>query len=280
MPSPIRALMAWLVCSGTSARACPQTELRDSVAAALDGWVERDLEGFQRAHLAAREALSCQESPVPLDLARDLHLVAAMAAYLPPREADRVRADLRGVLAVEPGYALPVAIAAPGSLFHQLYDDARVAVTPIEEQPVLPAGCILLVDGQPAPRPRHRPAIVQLSCAGGELRESLRLAEADPLPAWSDPTTTPPSQRRPLAVGLGVGAGVSLAAATGLWIGALSERGNYRELVDTLEAGGLSPSRHADLKQHRARANTLGYAAEAATFLGVGLTGATLVVIW
>ena len=288
-----------LAATEAPARACTREALRSAVDSSLDAWVQRDLVAFRTAREGLGATLACQTQLLPRDLIRDLHVTAALSAYLPPRDEQAVAASFQAALAADPAYALPEAIAPEGNLLQSLLEQARTTPAVEAAQPLRAnGGCVVLVDGWESDiRPPDRPVLLQEMC-GDEVGAIALLPSHAELPRWAsveaspdaavalaEPTSElpvaslePDTVRRGPALGLAVGGGVAIVAAGGLYLGALESRRTYDGYTSQIAQGELDASQQDAVETALGRTNGLGYGAQAAAVVGLGLLGSAVVV--
>ena len=282
------SVAAWVVTTG-QALACTAAELDGATGDAVAAWSQQDLAAFGSAREAMAEHLACQAEVLTTSSVREVHLTSALAAYLPPRDPERVEAAFRAVLSVDPGFALSEALAPPGNLLHDLLEQARVpdpAAAAAVQALGASEGCTVRVDGREASfRTTARPVLLQLACAGSAKANVLLPPDA-PLPLWAqppapEPLPAPPEEPEPArspALALAVGGGASLFAGAAVLRNARGWKDDYELLVADIPTGDLAVDRADDVATARTRANRRGYVAQGLGIAGVGLVTAAVVV--
>ena len=228
--------LAWLAVSlggwSTVARAdCPASaaDLRAEVDAALAAYQDWAWPKFEAALAAARRDVACLGEVASPELARDLHVLVAFAAFRED-DATQMEAALRGVLAVDPDWQPTVDQAAPGSTIHTAYELARRR-QPQQGRVVLGEGA-WFVDGRPgvATVSLGRCAVVQHRDEAGTLHTWYLTGTKLPgaflasieAPAAASPVAAPPEAAPPAddrrrratwVIAGGLGAGVASAGS-------------------------------------------------------------------
>lgn len=217
------ALLSLLL--STAAAACPAStaDLRAAIDAGVAAYGEWAWDRFGLARADVAGMIGCLSEPLAPEDARRIHLFAALQAGVDKDEA-RATGAFRALLAVDPVWALPAELAAPGSLLQRAFDAARVEVE--VETLRLPKGD-WLVDGASGVRalPLSRPAVLQRRTpesldtwlvAGEPLPDSLSEALSRPAPkprkAAETSAEAPGSGRRPLVLGAASGGALALSA--------------------------------------------------------------------
>ncbi len=219
------AMWSWIAASSAPALAdCPADAgtLRAEVDAALAAYQDWAWPKFEASVAAARRDVACLDEVAPPELARDLHVVTAFAAFRADDD-EQMEAALRGVLAVDPSWRPTVDQAAPGSTIHAAFELAR-RHRPEQGRVVLGDGA-WFVDGRAGAETVSlgRCAVVQRRDPSGALESWYLtgtklpgdlLARATP-PTSAPPAATDPRRRRATWIAAG-GLGAGLAAAGSL----------------------------------------------------------------
>jgi hypothetical protein len=231
-----------MLLAGAPARACDRATLRAALDGCFEAWRDRDQVAFRAAREAAGQSLVCQSELLPRDVVRDLHVTAALSAYLPPRDEEAVSQGFRAALAADPGFALDADLAPQGNLLQTLLEGARTAGPGLSEDLRAEDGCVVLVDGREGEgRPLDRPTVLQESCPDRVGAVAL-LPPGAPLPRWASvPVPEPVAPERPVddapvataepvaasgprwSTWLAAGGGAALVASGGLVLGARLE---------------------------------------------------------
>lgn len=213
---------------------CPArlVELQAEIDAASAAYVAMDLDRFTGLAEAAREDAACLEEPAPAELARRLHQVLALWAWV-RRDPAATTAALRGALAVDPLYDPGDDLAPAGGRLRSLYDAARAAA-PSAPRPV---GVELRVDGRASRLlPVDRAALVQLEQGG--LRSWY--LDGSGVPEELEAALAPaPVRRGHPSRGLLVAGLVTGAVAGGALAWAAVTRADYPEAPDRESAEAL-----------------------------------------
>ncbi|MFH1465243.1 MAG: hypothetical protein ABIO70_12730 [Pseudomonadota bacterium] len=283
--------------------ACPAT--LEDLAAALDASVEAframDAESFEAGKAAVKQVITCPSGVVEPAVARQVHLIMALDAYL-SQNPDQARAAFRAVRFTDPGYGLPLEIAPRGNLMRELFEGSTGGPEAATVALASPSHGEFYVDGRPATRrPTERPFVLQWVDegrvrwsdhlpAGAHLPMSLlaSLQDEDPMavfkagvaapsqPALAVPPPVAPPERgvKPGVVLLGAG-GVSAVGALGLGVAALAGRHGWQQALDDCVIGeaceGDPQAAMADLDERAGRVRALGYASQGAAGLALGL---------
>jgi hypothetical protein len=148
--------------------ACPSTSssLGEDTRAALQAYVELDVDGFRTLANDVVASVPCLTEPVTPDVAADVHVTYGLLKWL-GEDADGTLAAFRG--AVQAGRAsLPDDLAPPGSRPRAIFDTARTlggaVMIDLGGEQVRVDG----VDGLGAV-PSERAAVVQHAGTGGDL---------------------------------------------------------------------------------------------------------------
>lgn len=232
------------------------------------------------------DALSCADGRVSPAMALDLHRARALAAYL-ARDIPGAVAALQSVVALSPDQPFAPGVIPEGHLLLRLAAEARArAPAPLAPLP-WPAPDRLFVDGAPAAsRPVDRAVVLQRIGPDGEIRWTGLLAPDD-APPWApqapppaDLSAPPPPDQASPSRGraLAWSAGGAAALSGGLWAAGLRDRAAVLAWEGRLDAGD-GPVLDG-LERRYQRANALGYAAQGATALALGLGVAAVVVRW
>lgn len=271
------ALAVLLGLSGT-ARACPIEGVSAEAAALAAGPDD----------LAARiepllDALSCADGRVTPAMALDLHRARALSAYL-ARDVPATVAALQSVVALSPDQPFAPGVIPEGHLLLRLAAEARArAPAPLAALP-WPAPDRLFVDGAPAAsRPVDRAVLLQRIGPEGEIVWTGLLSPgANPPWALEPPPLTDLTERVEVAPGpgraLAWSAGGVAALSGALWAAGLRDRAAVLAWEGQLDPGDEAVLE--GLERRTQRANALGYAAQGATALALGLGVTAVVVRW
>jgi len=157
-----------------TASACDQpvsaTELNRVLDVASTAWVVMDRSSFEAATAERREAVPCLNEEVSPELAIHLHLHEALAWSL-ERRSDLSQGAFRAILALQPSWALPVAMAPERHRLRADFELAQGAQDSGERRPFAPPGDgALMVDGLPSRDvPGDRPFVVQMLDRRGDV---------------------------------------------------------------------------------------------------------------
>lgn len=224
--------MYWLLLTLAHA-VCPEAATVESVLGALtaaeQAFAAGDAGAFASRTSAARAALPCLREPVGPALAAAWHRNGALDAMVMLEADDRpvVLAALSAMLASDPSYRLPAALAPQGSLLPVWLEEARARGAGPGAPLLAPERTRVLLDGRDATeRPEDRPLIVQLQWEGSaEVRYTAALAPGEALPDWAALGLLPPAPGatvarlgRPATLGLSGGA-LACAALSGVFLG-------------------------------------------------------------
>jgi hypothetical protein len=266
----------WVMSAAARAADCPEPmHLDDFEASARAGeraFAAMDLPGLTRARIAALEAIPCLADRVNPPVAADFHRMMAMAAFTQGDE-QQVRAEFHAARRLDPGHAIPAAVAPAGHPLTVLYDSA--VDDPLRSRPleavIPPEGGSAAVDGADnGLRAVGLSAIVQTFDAEGALQQTIFLMPGDATPAFG-PLPLEAAQRKRRRITLGVGAGTAAVAALGLYAGGAITSSQFHDLN--------APVDDPELRALRVRNNALLTGAAGASALALGLSGA-LVILW
>jgi len=257
-------------------------EVERILEVASTAWVVMDRASFEAATSERRAVLPCLEDMVSPDLAIQLHMHEALARSL-ERRSDLSQGAFRAILALQPGWELPAAMAPEGHRLRSDFRQAREQAPDGERRPFAPPGDgALMVDGQPARDvPVDRPFVVQMLDRRGDVVRthyftpgSEQPGEQDGLAWWVYEGEPPaaelgvdPARARTGRLLLGGGAGLGLLAG-GVYAVAAVRAG-------AVERGELPCE---DLPAVRSQVNQLvgASAGLGALGLGLGVTGLVL----
>ncbi|MBN1335025.1 MAG: hypothetical protein JXB39_03595 [Deltaproteobacteria bacterium] len=282
MPLLLLVLLAPAVaCDAPATRA----DLVDALERAEEAWSTLDRMGFDTAWEAARERIDCLVEPILPEEARLVHRIQACAFAL-ARDDAAARAAFASILAVDPTWELPAAMAPPTHRLRIAFEAARSRPRDPRRAVRAPRGGTILVDGLPSGDvPVLRPVIVQALDGDGRVSATGLLEPGAPAPVGLEPYVSGPftlhepispveptlpaqaprngTLRHPAAVPLLVAAAVSTLAAGGLYAGAAVQ-------ADRMETGEIPC---ADLDTARSHVNGLVVGSGIAALVGMG-TGA------
>ncbi len=257
-------------------------ELARVVNVAETAWVVMDRTSFEQATSQRREMLRCAGESIDVDLAIQLHLQEALAWSL-ERRSDLSQAAFRAILALRPGWELPMDIAPERHRLRDDFEQVRLSESSDARRPFESPGRgnTLFVDGSEASEvPVDRPFVAQIIDARDVVVHTHYFTpgseSVDGL-SWIVSGGASDNQRvlgagrgdpqRSGIVLMGSGAGVGLLAG-GLYLLAASR-------VNAMESGELDCD---DLGARRRQVNELVAASAGVGVLGVGLGVAGVVV--
>lgn len=277
----VGSLLAWLA-SREAAALCPASAdtIRAEIQEAENAFSAIDTVHFKSAMTSLRADLGClAELPDPT-LAAAVHEVEALDAFF-DQDQGRALLSLRAMVEVRPDAELSEDLAPSGGELRAWFTMARHLPTTRRGALELPPGLRLWVDGQESKDlPTDRPALVALLGSDGSLIFSGIVTGPGALPLPALPPPSAPAARPPRRLLLA--AGGLAAVSAGLWVGALVEERQVREVGEAIAAGraevGVADAQAFDALV--GRANALGVAGQVTAGLALGLGGVGLVVRW
>lgn len=270
------------------AAGCPAEPV--AIVETLERALNADGAGFEAARAQAAQELACASAPLDPDQVALLHRVEALAHY-GERDLEAARRSLRAAATAAPGTRLPDALIPTAHLLRRLEEEAALVDDPVE--PVeLPRGMVSWVDGRVSTvRPTARSAVVQLVDLGGVVLWSALMFPGEALPRLpivgeeapvlveAIPSETPAVHRPRRRTFLWSAGGLGLAAVALGGAGLLARASIPR----TIDDPSFDPHSTEDLGRVEARrdlANGLGYGAQGAAAVAVGLGTVGLVLRW
>lgn len=256
------------------AEAVTARQLAQHVSAGDVAFADLDEEGFQSARWEAGQSVRCLNEPLSSGQVASFHRLEALAAFLDRDHANAVM-SFKSVLAVAPGYDLPLSLAPDN---HPLRVDFEVASGLADGGQELlppPAEGEVRIDGMVAEAaPLGRPFVFQYIDGDGVVRSSELVRPGMPIPEY--PAGKVRGSSRSGGGGGGFGINTPLAVTAG--VAALTSVGLYAA-ASSRSASFWSPATpSAQLPELRRQTNTLQGLSLGAGVVAVG-AGAGAVVV-
>jgi hypothetical protein len=265
-PRAVPALLAVLLATsiGAARAECPAPTANADLVGVLEeattAFGKLEIEAFQAAAARAEDVVACLAEPVSRPTAASYHRVQGLSFFL-QRNSPEAKLSFAAARSVEPAYAFPTDLVPEGNPVRADYEAVDPKAGPFDVALPPKAGSLRLNGSQSMRRARPLPVIFQLLDGRGAVVETALVPGGAPLPPYDARGLD-----KPRAAGDGpslpllIGGGVALAAAGGLYAGALVTKGSI-EQTDVI----------ADLDGKRRTANTLVLASAGAGAVGVGL---------
>ena len=183
--------MVWLWLVGAALAGCDLASLRAAMTEAEDAFAELETDTFTAAATEASYAASCMEQGItPLDAA-SYHRLKALKAFLDGRPADSTLA-FSAVLATQPGYLLPEALAPSGHPLRVAFEAAQQLADGGSFQLPTPGEGWVHVDGRRiSTAPAGRPWMFQKFDAAGLVESSAWVPTGGRWPEYAGPVIAP-----------------------------------------------------------------------------------------
>lgn len=247
-------------------------QLAQHVSSGDVAFAELDEEGFQSARWEAGQSVRCLNEPLSSGQVASFHRLEALAAFLDRDHANAVM-SFKSVLAVAPGYDLPLSLAPDN---HPLRVDFEVASGLADggQEPLPPpAEGELRVDGMVAEAaPLGRPFVFQYIDGDGVVRSSELVRPGMSVPEY------PAGKVRGSGRGGGGSFGVNTPLAVTAGVAALTSVGLYAAASSRSASFWSAGTPNTQLSDLRRQTNTLQGLSLGAGVVAVG-AGAGAVVV-
>ncbi len=256
------------------------SEIRRVLDVAGTAWMVMDRTSFEAATAERREAVPCLADMVDPELAIQLHLHEALAWSI-QRRSDLSQGAFRAILALQPGWELPLEMAPERHRLRADFEQVRAGGELGERRPFAPPGDgALMVDGLPSRDvPTDRPFVVQMLDRRGDVVRTHYFTPGSEAPQQDDGLAWWLYDGEQGGAG-GLGAAPEHAAAGRLLLGGAAGAGLLAGGIYVLaasRANALDQGQVAceDLPGARSQVNQLvgASAGLGAVGLGLGVTG-------